>query len=40
MYVEADLAMKERTLARLKPPETKRDRYQPSKGLMQFLQAL
>lgn len=40
MYVEADLAMKERTLARLKPPDVKRDRYLPSKGLMQFLQAL
>lgn len=40
MYVEADLAMKERTLARLKPPEVKQARYRPSKGLMQFLQAL
>lgn len=40
MYVEADIAMKKRTLARLKPPEAKRDRYRPPKGLMQFLQAL
>lgn len=40
MYVEADLAMKERTLARLKPPEVKQARYRPPKGLMQFLQAL
>jgi len=40
MYVEADLAMKERTLARLKPPDAKQDRYRPPKGLMQFLQAL
>ena len=40
MYVEADLAMKERTLARLKPPEVKPTRYRPPKGLMQFLQSL
>lgn len=40
MYVEADLAMKERTLARLKPPEAKLARYRPPKGLMQFLQSL
>ena len=40
MYVEADLAMKERTLARLKPPEVRPTRYRPPKGLMQFLQSL
>jgi integrase len=40
MYVEADLAMKERTLARLKPPAVKPTRYRPPKGLMQFLQSL
>ena len=40
MYVEADLAMKERTLARLKPPAVKPARYRPPKGLMQFLQSL
>ncbi|MEJ8824461.1 tyrosine-type recombinase/integrase [Variovorax humicola] len=40
MYVEADLAMKERTLARLKPPEAKLPRYRPPKGLMQFLKSL
>jgi site-specific recombinase XerD len=40
MYVEADLAMKERTLARLKPPTVKQARYRPPKGLLQFLQAL
>ena len=40
MYVEADLAMKERTLARLKPPAGKPTRYRPPKGLMQFLQSL
>jgi site-specific recombinase XerD len=40
MYVEADLAMKERVLARLNPPEVKPARYRPPKGLMQFLKAL
>ena len=40
MYVEADLAMKERALARLKLPEIKSARYRPPKALMQFLQAL
>jgi site-specific recombinase XerD len=40
MYVEADLMMKERALARLKPPEVKPARYRPPKALMQFLQAL
>jgi site-specific recombinase XerD len=40
MYVEADLAMKERALGRLKPPEVKPARYRPPKALMQFLQAL
>ena len=32
MYVEADLAMKERALARLKPPEIKPARYRPPQG--------
>ncbi|EWS53492.1 MULTISPECIES: tyrosine-type recombinase/integrase [unclassified Methylibium] len=40
MYVEADLAMKQRALARLKPPEVKPARYRPPKGLMQFLRSL
>ena len=40
MYVEADLAMKERALARLTPPEVKKARYRPPAALMQFLQAL
>lgn len=40
MYVEADLAMKERALARLKAPEVKPAKYRPSKALMAFLQAL
>lgn len=40
MYVEADLEMKERALARLKPPNVRPVRYRPPKALMQFLQAL
>ena len=40
MYVEADLAMKERALARLKPPEIKPARYRPPKALLKFLLAL
>jgi site-specific recombinase XerD len=40
MYVEADLKMKERALARLKPLDVKAARYRPPKALMQFLQSL
>ena len=40
MYVEADLAMKERALARLTPPEIRKARYRPPAALMQFLQTL
>jgi len=40
MYVEADLAMKERALARLKAPDIKPANYRPPKALMAFLQAL
>ena len=40
MYVEADLAMKERALARLKAPQVKPTRYRPPKALLAFLQAL
>jgi site-specific recombinase XerD len=40
MYVEADLAMKERVLARLKAPQVKPSRYRPPKALLAFLQAL
>jgi len=40
-YVEADLAMKEKALARLQEPNTRMDRYYPSDdALMQLLQAL
>ena len=40
LYVEADLAMKERALARLKPPQVKPARYQPPKALLEFLRGL
>ena len=40
MYLEADLAMKERALGRLQPPGTKIARYRPPDQLMQFLQSL
>lgn len=40
MYVEADLAMKERALARLTPPDLKQTRYRPPDALLRFLQAL
>lgn len=40
-YVEADLAMKEKALARLQEPDTQLCRYHPpDDALMQFLQAL
>jgi hypothetical protein len=38
-YVEADLAMKERALATLAPPETKRKRYRPSDAVLKFLES-
>jgi site-specific recombinase XerD len=40
MYVEADMAMKERALGRLKQPEVKQTRYRPPKALLEFLQRL
>lgn len=39
-YVEADLAMKERALATIAPPETQRKRYRPSDTLLHFLESL
>ena len=39
-YVEANLAMKEKALARIQEPDTKMRRYQPPDDLMKFLQAL
>jgi site-specific recombinase XerD len=40
MYVEADLAMKDRALARLQAPESKLRRYRAPDGLLQFLKTL
>lgn len=39
-YVEADLAMRERALARLHEPETKLRRYRASDSLIDFLKTL
>ena len=39
-YVEANLEMKQKALARLQEPDTKMSRYQPPDELMKFLQAL
>ncbi len=39
-YVEADLAMKERALAAIAPPETKRKRYRPTDAVLKFLESL
>ncbi len=39
-YVEANLAMKERALARLEAPDTRLQRFRASDNLMQFLQTL
>jgi integrase/recombinase XerD len=40
MYVEADLAMKQRALDRLQPPDLRAIRYRPPDPLMEFLQNL
>lgn len=40
MYVEADLAMKERALSRLNAPQVRATQYRPPKALMAFLHAL
>ena len=39
-YVEANLAMKEKALARLEAPDTRLQRFRASDALMQFLQTL
>ena len=39
-YVEADLAMKEKALARLEEPNTKMGRYKAPDSLLRFLQTL
>jgi integrase/recombinase XerD len=40
IYLHADLALKERALARTKPPDTKPGRYRPPDTLLAFLEAL
>ena len=40
MYVEADLAMKERALQAVQPPRIKQTRYRPTDRLLEFLQRL
>ena len=40
MYIEADLAMKERALARLQEPSTQAPRYCAPDSLLQFLKSL
>jgi hypothetical protein len=40
MYVEADLAMKERALKMLQTVKTKQIRYQPKDRVLAFLQSL
>jgi len=40
IYLQADLAIKERALARTKPAATKPGRYQPTDTLLAFLEAL
>ncbi len=39
-YVEADLAMKEKALARLVPPDTSMPKFRAPDSLMRFLQTL
>ena len=40
MYVEADLAMKERALQAVQPPCIKQARYRPTDRLLAFLEGL
>jgi integrase/recombinase XerD len=40
LYLNADLALKERALARTTPPNTRPGRYRPSDTLLAFLQSL
>lgn len=40
IYLHADLALKERALARTTPPETKPGRYRPSDAILTFLDGL
>jgi hypothetical protein len=40
IYLHADLALKERALARTKPPDVRPGRYRPPDKLLAFLEAL
>jgi integrase/recombinase XerD len=40
IYLQADMALKERALARTSPISTKRGRYRPGDELMAFLKSL
>src|SRR5207244_11015822 len=40
IYLHADLALKERALARTKPPDVKPGRFRPPDKLLAFLEAL
>ena len=40
IYLHADLALKERALARTKPPDARPGRYRPPDRLLAFLEAL
>jgi integrase/recombinase XerD len=40
MYVEADLAMKERALSAVQAPQLKQLRFQPTGPILQFLASL
>ena len=40
LYVEADLAMKERALEAVQPPSLPKARYRPPDRLLHFLQSL
>ncbi|MEO7937599.1 MAG: hypothetical protein ABIR55_03170 [Burkholderiaceae bacterium] len=39
-YIEVNLAMKEKALARLQPPDTKMVKFRAPDALMPFLQSL
>jgi hypothetical protein len=40
MYLDADLALKERALARTAPPHVGRQRFRPKDSLLAFLESL
>ena len=40
IYLHADLALKEKALARIAPPSTPPGRYHPPDALLAFLQAI